>query len=208
MPGAIFFVEIARELPFYVTFRKGDFWTSIRETMATPETSHIAAIDPLAPQPGRPTPSLRLRQCRVQFFFVEIARELPFYYVTFRKGDFWKWCHKWKGGGHNDVQYSGGGGGGGGIPTRRATRAAGVVGGGMRRGAAGICPPKHFGCAGECDQGLFSVSRKTVQFADTFDSLMHIHVNGPAQLDSSTRQGDYETTRRRGNETTRQRDPT
>jgi hypothetical protein len=50
----------------------------------------------------------------------------------------------------------------------------------MRRGAAGICPPKHFGCAGECDQGLFSVSRKTVQFADTFDSSMHIHVNGPA----------------------------
>ena len=89
---------------------------------------------------------------------------------------------------------------------RRATRAAGVVGGGMRRGAAGICPPKHFGCAGECDQGLFSVSRKTVQFADTFDSSMHIHVNGPAQLDSSTRRGDYETTRRRGNETTRQRD--
>ena len=48
-----------------------------------------------------------------------------------------------------------------------------------------ICPPKHFGCAEECDQGLFSVSRKTVQFADTFDSSMHIHVNGPAQLDSS-----------------------
>ncbi len=25
-----------------------------------------------------------------------------------------------------------------------------------------ICPPKHFGCAGERDQGLFSVSCKTV----------------------------------------------
>ena len=45
-----------------------------------------------------------------------------------------------------------------------------------------ICPPKHFGCAGECDQGLFSVSRKTVQFADTFDSSMHIHVNGPRHI--------------------------
>ncbi len=41
-----------------------------------------------------------------------------------------------------------------------------------------ICPPKHFGCAGECDEGLFSVSGKMVQFADTFDSSMHIHVNG------------------------------
>ena len=45
-----------------------------------------------------------------------------------------------------------------------------------------ICPPKHFGCAEECDQGLFSVSRKTVQFADTFDSSMHIHVNGPRHI--------------------------
>jgi len=45
-----------------------------------------------------------------------------------------------------------------------------------------ICPPKHFGCAGECDPGLFSVSRKTVQFADTFDSSMHIHVNGPRHI--------------------------
>ena len=25
-----------------------------------------------------------------------------------------------------------------------------------------ICPPKHFGCAGEYDQGLFSVSHKMV----------------------------------------------
>ena len=45
-----------------------------------------------------------------------------------------------------------------------------------------ICPPKRFGCAGECDQGLFSVSRKRVQFADTFDSSMHIHVNGPRHI--------------------------
>ena len=45
-----------------------------------------------------------------------------------------------------------------------------------------ICPPKHFGCAGEYDQGLFSVSRKTVQFADTFDSSMYIHVNGPRHI--------------------------
>ena len=45
-----------------------------------------------------------------------------------------------------------------------------------------ICPPKHFGHAGECDQGLFSVSCNMVQFADTFDSSMHIHVNGPRHI--------------------------
>ena len=208
MPGAIFFCRNRPGTPFLRNIPEGRF---LDEHQGNHGNSRNVPYRRNRP-PGAPTGSthsLPTSQAMPgAIFFVEIARELPFYYVTFRKGDFWKWCHEWKGGGHNDVQYSGGGGGGGGIPTRRATRAAGVVGGGMRRGAAGICPPKHFGCAGECDQGLFSVSRKTVQFADTFDSSMHIHVNGPAQLDSSTRQGDYETTRRRGNETTRQRDPT
>ena len=39
-----------------------------------------------------------------------------------------------------------------------------------------ICPPIHFECAEEYDQGLLSVSRKSVQLADTFDSSMHIHM--------------------------------
>jgi hypothetical protein len=39
------------------------------------------------------------------------------------------------------------------------------------------------GCAGEYyDQGLFSVSLKTVQFTDTFDSSTYIHMNGPTHF--------------------------
>ncbi len=45
-----------------------------------------------------------------------------------------------------------------------------------------ICPPKHVGCAGDFDKGLFSVSLKMVQFTDTFDSSMYIHMNGTRHI--------------------------
>ena len=47
MPGAIGFYEIEWEMPKLQYFWPGDFLTSIRETMVTPETSHAAAIEPL-----------------------------------------------------------------------------------------------------------------------------------------------------------------
>ena len=53
----------------------GDFLT--RETMATPETSHAAAIDPLTPQPSRPTPSPRLRQRRVRLVLMKCCPAAP-----------------------------------------------------------------------------------------------------------------------------------
>ena len=40
-----------------------------------------------------------------------------------------------------------------------------------------ICSPKHVGCEGDFDKGLFSVSLNMVQFTDTFDSSMYIHMN-------------------------------
>ena len=47
------------------------------------------------------------------------------------------------------------------------------------------CPPAHVEYAGDFDKGLFSVSLKTVQFTDTFDSSMYMHVNGPSKADLS-----------------------
>ena len=55
----------------------GDLLT--RETMATPETSHAAAIDPLTPQPSRPTPSPRLRQHRVRLVLMKLNGKCPIF---------------------------------------------------------------------------------------------------------------------------------
>jgi hypothetical protein len=38
-----------------------------------------------------------------------------------------------------------------------------------------ICPSNHVDCAA-FDQGLFSVSLKTVQFTDASDSAVYIHI--------------------------------
>jgi hypothetical protein len=87
-----------------------------------------------------------------------------------------------------------GGGEGGGIAVIAVERAVAVAieatvavavvppprgGGGLRRRRRPTTlnnQPKHFECAEEYDQGLLSVSRKSVQLADTFDSSMHIHM--------------------------------
>ena len=45
--------------------------------MATPETSHAAAIDPLTPQPSQPTPSPRLRQRRVRLVLMKCRPAAP-----------------------------------------------------------------------------------------------------------------------------------
>jgi hypothetical protein len=47
----------------------------------------------------------------------------------------------------------------------------------------GICPSNHVDCAA-FDQGLFSVSLKTVQLTDTSDSAMYIQMNGPRHIPS------------------------
>jgi len=47
--------------------------------MATPETSHAAAIDPLTPQPSQPTPSPRLRQRRVRLVLMKFNGKCPIF---------------------------------------------------------------------------------------------------------------------------------
>ena len=76
---AIGFDEIEWEMPNLRYFWPGDFLTSIRETMATPETSHAAAIDPLTPQPSQPTPSPRLRQRRVRLVLMKLNGKCPIF---------------------------------------------------------------------------------------------------------------------------------
>ena len=44
--------------------------------MATPETSHTVAIDPLTPQPSRPTPSQRLSQRERAMALTKIMQQL------------------------------------------------------------------------------------------------------------------------------------
>jgi hypothetical protein len=64
--------KIGREMPSYTIFRQGDFLTSIRETMTALATSPTASCGPPAPIPGQPTPSPRLRQCRVQLILPKL----------------------------------------------------------------------------------------------------------------------------------------
>ena len=47
--------------------------------MATPETSHTVAIDPLTPQPSQPTPSPRLRQRRVRLVLMKLNGKCPIF---------------------------------------------------------------------------------------------------------------------------------
>jgi hypothetical protein len=58
-------------------FWRGNFWTSSSKIMAGPKTSHTAACDPLAPQPSQPTPSPRLRQCRVRLVSMKSSGKCP-----------------------------------------------------------------------------------------------------------------------------------